>query len=438
MSRLVNFGACIATTLLLAHCAAEKNPGDDDDGGAAASGGTSSAGTTGKGGTSSTAGTSPTGGANPSGGTSPTAGTSPTGGANPTGGTSSAGTAGASGSSGGSVAAGTGGVSAGGSAGATAGNAGTTAGTNSTGGAGASGGGAGATGGGGSGPDVDQNGKTNATPGTMTSTAQDYLRLGDVRIINNNWGSEDLNCGNASSMSVFVNQDRTFGWNFNRGNCDTAATNAKPDFPQLEFGIHPFGIGDDRATSPNFSSTTLLPIQIKNVTSATINIQNMNANFQQEGSWNITFEFWISQRDPVNDPDPGVYAELMTFWGWQNGRWPSPPNGTGPTGNGAGNQVQSGGRSYTLWVQDDQWADGQWRYFQFRVDDGPQRNFNGTLDVKPFIDYLVNSRQYSPEFWISRLEIGSEIDDLTQGTVQMSGITFEINGQSRPAVIGGN
>jgi hypothetical protein len=271
----------------------------------------------------------------------------------------------------------------------------------------------------------------------MTGKAQDYLRLGEVRILNNNWGSEDLGCGSgASTMSVFVNADKSFGWNFNRGDCDTQATNSKPDFPQLEFGIHPFGIGDERVTSPEFSSTTLLPIQIKDVKSATVSVQNLTATFQRETSWNITFEFWISQRNPVTDPDPGVYAELMTFWGWQNGRWPEPPGGMGPMGTGAGNEVQSGGKTYKLWVQDDNWASGQWRYFQFRANDGPQKQFNGTLDVKPFIDYLVTQRQYSQDFWITRLEVGSEIDDNTQGTVKMSGVTFEINGQSRSAVYG--
>jgi len=286
-------------------------------------------------------------------------------------------------------------------------------------------------------PTVDQNGKPNAKPGDMTGKAQDYLRLGEVRILNNNWGSEDLGCGSgASTMSVFVNADKSFGWNFNRGDCDTQASNAKPDFPQLEFGIHPFGIGDERVTSPEFSSTTLLPIQIKDVKSATVAVQNLTATFQRETSWNITFEFWISQRNPVTDPDPGVYAELMTFWGWQNGRWPEPPGGMGPQGTGAGNEVQSGGKTYKLWVQDDNWASGQWRYFQFRANDGPQKQFNGTLDVKPFIDYLVTQRQYSPDFWITRLEVGSEIDDNTEGKVQMSGVTFEINGQSRSAVYG--
>jgi hypothetical protein len=392
--------------LVVAACSDSGTPdrGDDDDDGG--NGGSNSAGAGG-----STAGSN-----------TQKAGTGPAGAS----GSTTAGSGGNSSGAGGSNPAGSGGSNPAGSGG-----------TNPAGGGGTGPGGAGGSAGGGgnsgSGPDVDQEGKMNATPGSMTSTPQDYLRLGEIRILNNNWGSEELGCD--AMMSVFVDQSRNIGWNFNRGNCDTANTNSKPDFPQIEFGIHPFGIGDSRVTSPEFSSTTLLPIQIKNVQSASVNISNLTATFQQESSWNITFEFWISERNPL-EPNPGVYAELMTFWGWQDGRWPSPPNGMGPMGNGAGNQVSSGGKTYTLWVQDDAWASGQWRYFQFRDDGGPQKNFNGTLDVKPFLDYLVNSRQYSPEFWISRLEVGSEIDDDTQGTVQMSNISFEVNGQTRAAVIG--
>lgn len=293
----------------------------------------------------------------------------------------------------------------------------------------------GAPGAAGMGPDLDENGKPNAKPGDMTSTPQDYLRLGEIRILNNNWGSEDLGCN--APMSVFVNQDRSFGWTFNRGDCDTANANQNPDFPQVEFGIHPFGIGNSLVTSPEFSSTTLLPKQIKDIQSSSVNVQNLTANLQREASWNITFEFWLSERDPVNDPNPGVYAEIMTFWGWQGGRWPSAPGADGAQdgGSGTGAQVSSGGKSYTLWVQRDNWASG-WRYFQFRDDSGPQRSFNGTVDVKPLLDYLVNQRGYSQDLWVTRLEVGSEIDDDTQGTVQMSGISFEVNGETREVMFG--
>jgi hypothetical protein len=249
----------------------------------------------------------------------------------------------------------------------------------------------------------------------------------DVRLINNNWGSAELGCN--TPMSVFINSNGSFGWNFNRGDCDTAASNQHPDFPQLEFGIHPFGIGSSLATSPDFTSTSLLPIQIRNIQTANVTVNNMSIALQRGGSWNITFEFWLSQRDP-RQANAGVYAEVMTFWGWQNGRWPEPPNGTGPTGTGAGDRVTAGTKTYLLEVQRDDWANGQWRYFQFRATDGPQTSFNGTVNVRALLDYLVNSRGYSSDLWVSRFEIGSEIDDLTQGTVTIQGVTFEVNGQT--------
>jgi hypothetical protein len=291
---------------------------------------------------------------------------------------------------------------------------------------------------------TDQNGKANWTPGASTSATQDYLRSCDIRLINNNWGSAAFGCnGSTSSYNVFVNQDGSFGWNFNRGNCDTGNTNQKPDFPEIEFGIHPFGTGVDvvsgkpLATTPNFSSTTLLPLQIKNITSASVAINNMSIVLQQAGSWDITFEFWLSQQNPVGNANPGVYSELMTFWGWQDLRWPEcsatvSSGCPGPTGSGSGAMV-SAGKTYKLEVQSDTWANSQWRYFQFRATDGPQKTFSGTVNVKALLDYLVNTRGYSSDYWVTRFEVGSEIDDLTQGTVTMQGITFEVNGQTRTA-----
>jgi hypothetical protein len=334
----------------------------------------------------------------------------------------------------GTAGSGSGGAPVVGSAGSSPGGGSSAAGANTVAGGSSTGGSPGTAGGGnptaGAGSDVDQGGKKNAPPGTMTSMKQDYLRLGEVRILNNNWGSAELGCN--APMSVFVNQDKTFGWTFNRGNCDTANSNQKPDFPQIEFGIHPFGKGSPLVTSPEFSSTTLLPLQIKDITSASVTIDSLNIQLQKEGSWNITFEFWISERNPVTDPNPGVYAELMTFWGWQAKRW---PDQTPSIESGSADNVSSGGKTYKLMVQDNSWANG-WRYFQFRASDGPQKSFNGKVDVKPLLDYLVNTRMYSKDFWVTRLEIGSEIDDETQGTVTMKGITFEVNGQNRSAIIG--
>jgi hypothetical protein len=127
----------------------------------------------------------------------------------------------------------------------------------------------------------------------------------------------------------------------------------------------------------------------------------------------------------------------MTWWGWDAGRWPCDMNNDGMVDYG--DRVSAGSMDYTLCHQSDNWADG-WRYYQFRAGDGSdgniKRDFNGKVDVKALLDYLVTKRGYPTSLWLTRMEVGSEIDDNTSGTVSMRGITFEVNGENRSQVIG--
>jgi hypothetical protein len=297
---------------------------------------------------------------------------------------------------------------------------GNTAGGSSAMGGNPSGGGATAGGGmagtGGSGPVVDQNGIPLAKPGDSKSKSREYLNLGDIRLLVNKWGSDELGCG--TSLRVFVNNDKTLGWDIDRGSC--GGNKQKPDYPEIEFGIHPFGAGNSLATTPSFSSTKALPIQIKDVTSASVILDSLNINVQRASTFNLNFEFWLSQRNPATEADPGVHAELITFFGWQDD-WACDKSGN----------VQAGDRAFNLCHQDDAWAGGKWRYFQFRLNGGPSNGFSGKIDVKAFLDWLVNTRGYSKDLWITRFEIGSEIDDNTKATVTLKNVTFEVNGTSK-------
>lgn len=266
---------------------------------------------------------------------------------------------------------------------------------------------------------TDSSGVPLASKGDKKTGSREFLNLGDMRIINNRWGSDEWGCNTASS--VFVNADGSLGWDFDRGNCDVKDTATKPDYPEIEFGVHPFGAGSDLETSPPYSSTTLLPLQIKNINSASVTVDNLNINLQKAASWNLNFEMWLSQGNPL-EANPGVYAELIVFWGWEDNRWGCLP---------PADKVSSGGKGYTLCHQSDTWADGKWRYFQFNVDGGPLTNFSGKIDVKPFLDYLVSSRLYSADLWVTRFEIGTEIDDETRGSASVKNVTFEVNGTSK-------
>ncbi len=392
-SSLIRFTTCFAALFGLAHCGSP-------------SGGTGTGGATSTGGATATGGTTSTGGATGSGGTTST------GGATATGGTTSTGGRGGTTSTGGAIA--TGGTASTGGRGGTT-STGGRGGTTSTGGATATGG---VTSTGGSAARVDCTGVPLAKPGDMTSTSRAYLNLGDIRLINNRWGSDELGCS-GTTQRVFVNTDRTVGWEFNRPICGGAK--AKPDYPELEFGVAPFGAGNVLLTSPACSSTTALPRQIKDITSGTAKVDGMTITLSKPTVWNMSFELWLSQRNPATDPNPGVFAEIIVFWGWETGRWACDQTGT----------VTAGNNTYQLCHQSDTWANGQWRFYQFNVQGGPLTSYSGTVDAKALIEWVVTRYNLSRDLWVTRFEVGSEIDDNTAGSVRVRNVTFEVNGTSK-------
>ena len=435
-SRLTYLGTCLATFFAFASgCAA---PGTDNPQGAGGSSGgaNATAGTTGSGGTG-TGGTTGQGGT--TGGSSSTAGTtggttSGSGGSAGSVGGSSGGSSSTAGTTGGTTARGGSGGSSGGSTGGSS-TAGTTGGTTARGGSGGSstagtGGGSGGTAGtgaGGTGVRMDQAGIPLAKVGDTTNVSKKYLNLGDMRLINNRWGSDELGCS-GSQQSVYINTNRTIGWSFNRPACGGAK--AKPDYPEVEFGVAPFGATSNLLTTPSFSSTTLLPIQLTSLTSASVTVDTLFISLQKPTYYNINVELWLSNQNPVTSSSPGVHSEIIAFWGWEATRlqntvgWPC-----GATEQSKGS-LTAGANSYNLCHQSDNWSSG-WRFYNFNVSNGPLTSYNGKVDVKAMIDWVISKYAIPNNLWLTRIEVGSEIDDNTQGSVKLKNLTFEINNQTR-------
>ena len=417
-------GTCLATLFLFASCTQEGStttgPRGGTTGGTAPGGTTGSAGSPGSGGRG---GTTASGGGGAAGANAPGGSTGTgTGGLTGAGGTfSSGGSVGSGGSTGIAGTTGAGGTtSSGGTSGGGRGGAGATGGTSATGGSSGTAG----TGGG----IVDMGGKPLATRGQCTSTSRGYFNLGDIRIINNRWGSDALNCG-GTTQQVCVNSDGSIGWTFNRPNC--GGNREYPDYPEVEFGVGPFGTGSSLLTTPAFSSTTLLPIQLSALNSASIDLQSFNITFQKPNYWNSNFEFWISRQDPTKNADAGVYAEVIIFLGWQanrqssNGGWPCMVSGNIPNTN------------YNLCHQSDSWSSGKWRFFNFIAGNNPVNSYSGKVDIKAVLDWIRNRYSgFTPDMWLTRMEVGTEIEDDTQGTVKIGNLTFEVNGTSKSVQLG--
>jgi hypothetical protein len=411
-SAILRVGTCFATLVAFVGCSSSSPPNTSSGNGGSNSSGSGGSNSSGSGGSNNN-----TGGSNNNG----------SGGSNSnTGGSNNSGSGGSNSNSGGTIG------SSGGSngSGGNKGSGGTTAsgGSNgSSGGSTGSSGGSTGSGSGGTSGNVDQGGVALAKSGDSTSTTSAYLNLGDMRLINNRWGSDGLNCS-STMQSVFVNPDKTIGWKFTRGNCGES-NHDHPDFPEVEFGVAPFGMTSSLRNTPAFSSTKLLPIQISSLNSASVNIDTFNISFTNPTFWDANFEFWISKKDPTTNADAGVYAEIITFVGWENGRqssgnggWPCTTSGTVPN------------TQFQLCHQSDSWGSG-WRFFNFTngsATGSGTMNFSGKVDIKAILDYVKSKYSgFTNDMWLTRVEIGTEIDDNTAGQAGIKNLTFEINGTSK-------
>jgi hypothetical protein len=262
--------------------------------------------------------------------------------------------------------------------------------------------------------------KATVTAPANSKVASDYFVLGEARLLNNNWGAQALGCN--ASYEIFVNADKTFGWKWDRAATKCGGDKSKPDYPEVEFGMHPFGVSQQLVTSPDYSSTTVLPIQVKDVTTASVKIEGLNIVTTSDAAWNMNFEMWFCEQHPASGTHTTAYGETMNWFGWSSDQY----NWNGVLGS------LEAGQSYDLLHSDDHWPAGQaqqWKYRQYRLKN-PTKQFNGTVDVKKILDHLVGEG-WPSSLWIARFEVGTELDDGSAGTVTIKKITFEVNGQQR-------
>lgn len=242
--------------------------------------------------------------------------------------------------------------------------------------------------------------------------------LGEMRILNNQWTSHQ------ADQCIFINDDRSFGWRWDNtagtGGFEPLATSQAdyPNYPEVEFGINPWGREIDE-WEVGSSSTTLLPIRLGDLTSASMTI-NASSSTNNGGSWNLAFELWLSPTNPALG-ETAPTAEIMIFFGNDPAYWPESPE------PGAGATISD----YTLYHTSENWAAG-YAYRQWRKNgtSGGSTSFNGTLDIKPFLDQAG----FDANWYVTRFEIGNEVYAGSQGETTIQSLSFEVNGQSRSAL----
>ena len=54
------------------------------------------------------------------------------------------------------------------------------------------------------------------------------------------------------------------------------------------------------------------------------------------------------------------------------------------------------------------------------------------MDVKALLDFVRSKYSgFTDTMWLTRIEVGTEVDDNTSGTAKIKNLTFEVNSQSR-------
>jgi hypothetical protein len=263
-----------------------------------------------------------------------------------------------------------------------------------------------------------------------------------MHLLTNRW--DDPN----ATESLFLNSSGSFGWTWNRGATGpTGAANDYPNYPELEFGVNPWGeteLGD----LTNVSTTDLLPMQVSNIHSASMTV-DIDANIMNAGNgWNLAFEMWLSPADPTKGATNPEY-EIMVFLGNHANYYPltpgAPANGMMPacmpavSGATCGMQVQSGGNSYTLYSMSSNWSGPPaYNYLQFRdsgnspgTNNATNVTFNGKLDIHAFLS-AVNP---PGNLYVTRFELGNETYQNSQGTTTISSVSFEVNGTTETALM---
>jgi hypothetical protein len=259
-----------------------------------------------------------------------------------------------------------------------------------------------------------------------------------MHVLSNRWTDP------AANETLFLDTNGSFGWTWQRGATGPAgATNGYPNYPEIEFGVNPWG-EDQNGDLVNVSTTDLLPRKVSDIHSASMTV-HANAHIASAGvGWNLAFEMWLSPQDPAKGTTHPEY-EIMVFFGNQGSYYPTSPGGTNGAGcmpavSGAscGMQVESAGNSYTLYSMSSSWGGPPaYNYLQFRdsanapgTNDATELTFNGTLDIYKFLQ-TVNP---PGDLYVTRFELGDETYQSSQGTTTITSVSFEVNGTTETAL----
>lgn len=225
-----------------------------------------------------------------------------------------------------------------------------------------------------------------ATPSPVDTllTCEDHarIRVGDFVLHNNVWNKGDRT---DYTQCVFAQSDvypTTFGWRW-----DWPGTGRQiKAYPEVMLGDSPWD---------NEPPTGQLPLPV----SESDIVVTYDASIEASGNWNVALEMWLT-----NDPTPteqNITDEVM-IWVAEQGLVPGPPTYAIVTIDDVkyslhvaqGHGDESGGSAAT------------WSYIAFYARE-PQ--LSGTLNLRKFLDTLVENGIIEQDRYVASLELGTEV-----------------------------
>ena len=230
-------------------------------------------------------------------------------------------------------------------------------------------------------------------PDTVQEFCEDWKQLEShaFHYLNNVWGKGNITNYEQCLLRRAVDGDTRYGWRWRW----PSGGNLVKAFPEVIYGHKPW--------HPS-STTAALPRKVSDIGDLSV---DYDVKMEAEGSYNLAFIMYGTSSET---PTPGTITHEIMVWVGDRSRAWEPQSSYYKRED----DVAVDGARYALYINPyANWLDEGPPTFKFIAFNSHSAQLNGTLDLKSFIDYLIEIGELTAETHISSVELGNEIENGT-------------------------
>jgi hypothetical protein len=204
-----------------------------------------------------------------------------------------------------------------------------------------------------------------------------------IELNNNTWGKQDIK-DYEQCIYQNLNNPLHMGW---RWKWPQHQSGVKA-YPSLMYGYKPWN---------RHSTTRTLPLQLKQLDSLKV---SFSAEMKYQGAVNLLLEAWLTDSAT---PEPYDRTSEIAIHLMQH-QWPG-------QGGDYYESVTIGNRTYAVYINHQMKVPGDshtWSYLSF-VNTG-KPIYKGEINLKEFVDYLLEKKMIIDSEYLTSVELGNEID----------------------------